>query len=122
MNYYNPYYYMMNPMNGLYSTPSASRGLFSRLANGFNWSSLLNNTQRTLGIINQAIQSSHGIKTQFSPFFPAQFAKILIIDHIAHQLLIFTHFIPSNRTAPKATFLLWRQIIPKRLNHWIIDI
>ena len=55
MNYYNPYYYMMNPMIGLYSTPSVSQGLFSRLANGFNWSSLLNNTQRTLGIINQAI-------------------------------------------------------------------
>lgn len=56
MNYYNPYYYMMNPTNGFYGTPSiASRGIFSRLAGGFNWSSLLNNTQRTLGIINQAI-------------------------------------------------------------------
>ena len=34
MNYYNPYYYMMNPASSLYGAPSiASRGLFSRLAN-----------------------------------------------------------------------------------------
>ncbi|MDD6323581.1 MAG: VrrA/YqfQ family protein [Bacilli bacterium] len=46
MNYYNPYYYI--PTGG---TPS----LFSALKNGINWSGILNGTQRTLNIINQAI-------------------------------------------------------------------
>lgn len=45
MNFYNPYYYM---------TP-VSNGLFSSLRNGINWSGILNGTQRTLGLINQAI-------------------------------------------------------------------
>lgn len=30
-------------------------GLFSKIKNGFNWNSFLNNTSRTLNIINQAI-------------------------------------------------------------------
>lgn len=42
-----PYFSMM---------PTAARGgLFSRLLGGINFSSILNNTQRTLGIVNQAI-------------------------------------------------------------------
>lgn len=45
MNFYNPYYYM---------TP-VSNGLFSSLRNGINWSGILNGTQRTLNLINQAI-------------------------------------------------------------------
>ena len=49
MNFYNPYYYMI-PTTGL------GRGLFSgSVRNGINWSNILNNTQRTLNIINQAI-------------------------------------------------------------------
>lgn len=59
MNYYNPYYYMMSPSMLSYPGAStASTGLFSRLANGIRgigWSGILNNTQRTLGIINQTI-------------------------------------------------------------------
>ena len=57
---------MMNPASSLYGAPSiASRGLFSRLASGFNWSSLLNNAQRTLGIINQATPMLQNARTMF---------------------------------------------------------
>lgn len=57
MNYYNPYY-IMNPSSAIYPTMTGSGttgGLFSRLTRGISWSSILNNTQRTLGIVNQAI-------------------------------------------------------------------
>lgn len=51
MNYYNPYYFMA-PMTtarpGLF-------GLLSRGARGFNLSSIINGTQRTLSLVNQAI-------------------------------------------------------------------
>lgn len=56
MNYYNPYMMMM-PYTSAVTAP-AKTGLFSGLlsgARGINWGSLLNNTQRTLGLINQAI-------------------------------------------------------------------
>lgn len=52
MNYYNPYY-MMYPM-----TSMARPGLFSAIRTGLrgiNFGSILNGTQRTLGIVNQAI-------------------------------------------------------------------
>lgn len=55
MNYYNPY--MMMPYTSAVTSP-AKTGLFSSLlsgARGVNWGSLINNTQRTLGLINQAI-------------------------------------------------------------------
>lgn len=52
MNYYNPYFgypYMSA------ASPSTG-GIFSRLlGQGINWSSLLSGTQKTLGIVNQAI-------------------------------------------------------------------
>jgi len=50
MNYY-PYF------NGLpYVAPTAARtGIFSNLLKGINFGSILNGTQKTLGIINQAI-------------------------------------------------------------------
>lgn len=53
MNYYNPYfgYPYMNTM-----TPSSTGGLLGRLfGKGINWSSLLSGTQKTLGVVNQAI-------------------------------------------------------------------
>lgn len=56
MNYYNPYFTMM-PYNTLASAP-AKAGLFSNLLGGIRgikWGSIINNTQRTLGLINQAI-------------------------------------------------------------------
>ena len=56
MNYYNPYY-MMTPYTSLATAP-ARGGLLSNLIGGIrgiSWGSILNNTQRTLGIINQAI-------------------------------------------------------------------
>mgnify|MGYP004553006789 FL=1 len=37
-------------------------GLFSSLKGKFNWSSLLNNTQKTLNIINQAIPVFYQVK------------------------------------------------------------
>lgn len=56
MNYYNPYSIMM-PYGASAITP-AKTSLFSNLiggVRGINWGSILNNTQRTLGLINQAI-------------------------------------------------------------------
>ena len=53
MNFYNPY----SVYPSMLATP-ARQGLFSSLTNGMrgiNWGNLLNNTQRTLNIINQAI-------------------------------------------------------------------
>ncbi len=49
MNYYNPYF-MYTPVSGL-----AKGGLFSSLKGGLSLSTIMNGTQRTLGIINQAI-------------------------------------------------------------------
>lgn len=52
MNFYNPY--SLYP----YVSAPARQGLFSNLATGLrgiNWGNILNNTQRTLNIINQAI-------------------------------------------------------------------
>ncbi len=53
MNYYNPYY-MMTPM-----TSPARPGLFGLLSRGagrsFSLSSIINGTQKTLGLVNQAI-------------------------------------------------------------------
>ena len=56
MNFYNPYFSMAPYAN--MGTNAMRGGLFRGLlrgTNGINWSSILNNTQRTLGIINQAI-------------------------------------------------------------------
>lgn len=56
MNYYNPYTMMM-PYTTSNMLP-AKTGLFSNLISGMrgmNWGTLLTNTQRTLGLINQAI-------------------------------------------------------------------
>ena len=52
MNYYNPYFGFPNVMNSMPTSQGLLRGMLSR---GINWSTILNNTQRTLGIINQAI-------------------------------------------------------------------
>lgn len=52
MNFYNPY--SLYP----YVSMPTRQGLFSNLTTGLrsiNWSNILNNTQRTLNIINQAI-------------------------------------------------------------------
>lgn len=46
MNFYNPYYMPYN---------MASRGLFSNLFRGINFTSILNGTQKTLNVVNQAI-------------------------------------------------------------------
>ncbi|MDD2378013.1 MAG: VrrA/YqfQ family protein [Bacilli bacterium] len=50
MNYYNPYY-----MNPYAVTSYGSRGLFGGLFRGINWGNLISGTQKTLGLINQAI-------------------------------------------------------------------
>lgn len=53
MNYY-PYYSYFP--TAIPSSAPAATGLFSRLfRNGINWGSIVNNTQKTLNIINQAI-------------------------------------------------------------------
>ena len=52
MNYYNPY---MN-FSPTAAIPAAKTGLLSGLfKNGLNWGAILSNTQKTLGIVNQAI-------------------------------------------------------------------
>lgn len=56
MNYYNPY--MMTMPLQTAATTTSRAGLFSGLINGIRgikWGSVVNNTQRTLGLINQAI-------------------------------------------------------------------
>lgn len=56
MNYYNPYA-MMVPYTANTMMP-AKAGLFSNLIGGMKgikWGTILTNTQRTLGLINQAI-------------------------------------------------------------------
>lgn len=55
MNYYMPYFNMVPNVIPSTIGKSTSKGLFSRLIGGLNWSSILNNTQKTLGIVNQAI-------------------------------------------------------------------
>ncbi len=63
MNFYNPYYSMYP-----YLTTAARPGLFSRLLTGLrglNFSSILSGTQKTLGVVNQAIP----LVKQASPIF-----------------------------------------------------
>lgn len=57
MNYYVPYFNMYPSMvTPTLSNAATTGGLFSRLlGRGLNWSSILSNTQKTLGIVNQAI-------------------------------------------------------------------
>lgn len=62
MNYYNPYFsYMPYNMMPLAATSTPTRGILgllrggSRLGSGLNWAGILSNTQKTLGIVNQAI-------------------------------------------------------------------
>ena len=43
-------------------SPYSTYGLGTFTKSGINWSSLLNNTQKTLGIINQAIPAFYQIK------------------------------------------------------------
>lgn len=53
MNYY-PYYSYFP--TAIPTSAPATTGLFSRIfRNGINWGSIVNNTQKTLNIINQAI-------------------------------------------------------------------
>ncbi len=55
----NPYYFQNQGMQNL-----AKRGIFSGLFSNtkFNWSNILNNTQKTLNVINQAIPVYYQIK------------------------------------------------------------
>lgn len=58
MYYNNPYYFPNANTNGL-----ARKGFFSGLFNHhFNWTNILNNTQKTLNVINQAIPAYYQIK------------------------------------------------------------
>lgn len=54
MNYYNPYYQMYPYV----AAAPVKKGIISSLTGGLkgmNWGTILNNTQRTLNIVNQAI-------------------------------------------------------------------
>lgn len=53
MNYYNPYFYNA-PSIAASSSPGLFRGLLGG-ARGVNWSSLLSNAQKMIGIVNQSI-------------------------------------------------------------------
>lgn len=55
MNYNFPYYGMMPISKASLPIRGASSGIFSRLIKGFNWGSILTNTQKTLNLVNQAI-------------------------------------------------------------------
>ena len=56
MNYYTPYFNMYpNMISNVAPTVNASKGFFSRLLGGLNWGTILNNTQKTLNLVNQAI-------------------------------------------------------------------
>lgn len=58
MNYYVPYFNMYPSMvtPAINSATTSSGGILSKLlGRSFNWSSILTNTQKTLGIVNQAI-------------------------------------------------------------------
>lgn len=53
MNYYSPYF-----SYAPYTAAPASKGILGSIlggVKGFNWSGLLSNVQKTLGIVNQAI-------------------------------------------------------------------
>lgn len=53
MNYYTPYFGYVP-----YTTAPANKGILNGIlggVKGFNWSGLLSNVQKTLGIVNQAI-------------------------------------------------------------------
>lgn len=53
----------------MYNYPYARPGLFSRLFNlskGFSWGSFLDGTQKTLGVINQAIPLVYQVKPIFN--------------------------------------------------------
>lgn len=71
--YNNPYYYPymnmanMNYMNGFNQmmAPKPKLGLFKNLSN-IKWGEVLNNTQKTLNVINQAIPVYYQIKPIFS--------------------------------------------------------
>ena len=59
MYFNNPYYFQNQGMRNI-----AKRGIFSGLFSNtkFNWSNILNNTQKTLNVINQAIPVYYQIK------------------------------------------------------------
>ena len=59
----NPMYYNNYP-NGTFSNQNISQSFLNRLTNHhkINWSNLLNNTQKTLNVINQAIPVYYQIK------------------------------------------------------------
>lgn len=53
MNYYSPYFSYITPIS-----TNTNNGLFNNLLGGIknmNWSGILSNIQKTLGIVNQAI-------------------------------------------------------------------
>ncbi len=54
--YYNNYF----PYNNPYGNNILKRGLFN--LKGINWSNILNNTQKTLNVINQAIPVYYQVK------------------------------------------------------------
>ena len=57
MNYYMPYFNMYPSMiSSVAPTATASKGLLARFfGKGLNWGSILNTTQKTLSLVNQAI-------------------------------------------------------------------
>jgi hypothetical protein len=63
MNFYNPYMYSM-PSMGAASSPGILKTLLGG-AGRFNWSSILTNTQKTIGVVNQAIPMVKGVAPTF---------------------------------------------------------
>ena len=60
--YNNPYLYQNLAKPGLFSKLFGGASSFRALGNGINWGNLLSNTQKSLGIINQAIPLVYQVK------------------------------------------------------------
>ena len=63
--YNDPNFFGYNPMFYAQTQAAPKLGLLSKLKNGINWSNLLNNTSKTINVINQAIPLVYQIKPLF---------------------------------------------------------
>lgn len=86
MNFNIPHYGMI-PISNAMTLPvrGSSKGIFGRLLGGFNFGSILNNTQKTLNLVNQVIpivkQASPLVKNAKTMFrVMNEFKKIDISD------------------------------------------
>lgn len=80
-------------------SPYGAYGLGSAAKSGINWSSLLSNTQKTLGIINQAIPAFYQIK----PIFSNMKTMFKVVNEINKDESKSTNTLTQNETTPNLT-------------------